>query len=171
MARAHRRLADSLAQPVSVRRRFDVVGLSRVARHAPARSTAALVAVALVALAAGSTACSGGGAEESDPTVPVSLVEGVTADVRVLDNRFVPAELIVEPGTEVRFVNAGRNDHNVIPAEEPVEGGFDLTIPTEDLLVGMEASVRFTEPGAYAYYCAIHGTAKAGMIGTIVVEG
>ena len=27
----------------------------------------------------------------------------------------------------------------------------------------------FTTPGTFAYYCSIHGTAKAGMIGTVVV--
>ena len=27
----------------------------------------------------------------------------------------------------------------------------------------------FDQPGTYAYFCTIHGTATAGMIGTIVV--
>lgn len=130
-----------------------------------------VAAIGLMASAALVASCSGGGGDESteEPT-PVSLVEGVTVEVRVLDNRYVPTALTVKPGTEVRFVNAGRNDHNVIPSEDPVAGGFDLTVPTEDLLVGMEATVRFTEPGRWAYYCSIHGSATAGMIGEIVVE-
>ncbi len=141
-----------------------------LARRRCARGVAA---VGLVAIALLVSSCSAG--DDAEPnagsTTPVSLVEGVSVEVRVLDNRFLPAAMTVEPGTEVRFVNAGRNDHNVIPAEEPAEGGFDLSVPTEGLLVGMEATVRFTEPGRYAYYCSIHGSSTVGMIGEIVVEG
>ena len=132
--------------------------------------TRAACAAALMAVSA--AGCGGGddGEGADDAKTPVSLVEGVTVEVRVLDNRYVPAEVTVEPGTEVVFTNDGRNDHNVIPAEEPPSGEFDLTIPTEDLLVGMEARIRYTEPGTFVYYCSIHGTAKAGMVGKIVVE-
>ena len=129
----------------------------------------AVCAVVMVAGVLGS-GC-GGDDDAGGEKTPVSLVEGVTVEVRVLDNRYVPGQVTVKPGTQVVFVNDGRNDHNVTPAEDPAGGGFDYTIKTEDLLVGKKATRRFTEPGTFVFYCTIHGTAKAGMTGKVIVEG
>ena len=94
----------------------------------------------------------------------VALVEGVTAQVTTTDNNYSPETLEVAAGTEVIWVNKGRNDHNVTPSD-----GGDFEIPIEDFKPGDEGSYRFTEPGEYPYYCTIHGTPTAGQIGTIVV--
>ena len=96
----------------------------------------------------------------------VVLVEGESAEVLSVDNAFDPKELTVAAGTEVTFVNVGRNEHNVIPEDEDAEWRID----TEDFQPGDEATYRFTEPGTYRYYCSIHGTLDAGQNGTIVVE-
>ena len=125
----------------------------------PRRRLTGLAAVALLA-GLGLTACGSGD--------DVELVEGVTEQVDALDNSFAPEEITVPAGAEIEFRNRGRNDHNVIPADSDE----DWTIEVEDFKPGSPpTSVRFTEPGTYDYYCSIHGTATAGMIGSITVEG
>lgn len=104
-------------------------------------------------------------------TVPQSQEEfppnGVVADVLALDNNFVPAALTVEAGTEVLFTNNGRNDHNIVPPDDPTVSEWGV-LDTEFIPESTYSHV-FTRPGTYAYVCTIHGTATAGMFGTIVV--
>lgn len=104
-------------------------------------------------------------------TVPPSDVEfpanGITVDVLAIDNNFKPNALTVEAGTEVVFVNNGRNDHNVVPPD-------DLTVSTwgvldADFAPGSTYAHTFTKPGTYVYVCTIHGSATFGMFGTVVV--
>lgn len=101
-----------------------------------------------------------GGARE------VQLVEDTRVGVGVIDNAFEPEALEVAAGTEVVFINHGRSDHNVVPVADDQEV---IRVRIEDLAPGSSASRRLTEPGTYAYYCSIHGTETAGMIGTITV--
>ena len=108
------------------------------------------------ALAAGLGAC---GDDEA-----VTLVEGVTKPVDMIDNSFRPAEIEVAAGTEVVWTNGGRHPHNVLPAEGDDWG-------SEAFETGGTYTHRFTEPGTYAYYCSLHGTTTKGMVGTIVVTG
>lgn len=97
----------------------------------------------------------------------VELVEGVTENVDAVDNSFAPEESTVQAGTEVIFTNRGRNDHNVVPAD----ADQDWDIAVDDFKPGTEAApIAFDEPGTYDYFCSIHGTATAGMTGTITVE-
>ena len=131
------------------------------ARPTPNRRLLGLAAVTLLLAGLGLTACGSSGDD-------VELVEGVTENVDALDNSFAPEEITVQAGTEIVFTNRGRNDHNVIPAD-PDE---DWEIPVEDFAPGTEAApIAFDEPGTYDFYCSIHGTATAGMIGSITVEG
>jgi plastocyanin len=118
------------------------------------RSLAALAAVTAVLL----VACGDDGGE----TV---LVENEEIRVLAIDNTFDPEDAVVAAGTTVRWVNNGRNDHNVLSAD-----GAEWDVPTEDFVPGDEAEYRFTEPGEYRYYCSIHGTIDVGMIGTLTVE-
>jgi plastocyanin len=91
--------------------------------------------------------------------------DAVTVDA--VDNNFRPEYIEVSAGTTVTFDNRGRNVHNVIPAEE---GAFE-TVEADDFEPEDSADIVFDEPGDYAYYCSLHGTATAGMIGGIrVVE-
>lgn len=112
-----------------------------------------------VALAAGGC---GGDADD------VELVRGVDVEVQARDNVFAPETIEVAAGTNVHFDNVGRNDHNVIPVSDDQD---ELLVETDELTPGAEAVVRLTEPGTYRYYCSLHGTANAGMIGTIEVTG
>jgi plastocyanin len=89
----------------------------------------------------------------------------VTVDAR--DNNFGPQYIEVSKGTTVRFVNQGRNDHNVLPVQQ------DAFTPIEasDLQPDDEAEITFDEVGDFPYYCSLHGTKTAGMIGGVrVVE-
>ncbi len=93
----------------------------------------------------------------------VELVEGETR-VQALDNTFRPENVEVPAGTTVVWQNVGRNAHDVAPAEGDAYGvGKARFVP------GDSYSHRFTEPGTYAYYCTLHGTPEAGMVGTISV--
>lgn len=136
--------------------------------------TGRAVAVATLLLFLGSSALvacadSGGGARADCSKQPKAknLVQGVTVDVQALDNRFEPEEISVEAGTEVRFVNDGRNLHNVVSAKDSC---FEFRIESDELGPGDEASIGFEDPGEFRYFCSIHGTEDAGMIGTVVVE-
>ena len=99
---------------------------------------------------------------ESDPTFAPN---GETVDVRSLDNSFILQDLEIEAGTEVNWINGGRNDHNVLPVDESLTWGIDR----DTFVPGAEYAHVFDTPGVYPYYCSIHGTTEAGMIGAIIV--
>jgi plastocyanin len=87
----------------------------------------------------------------------------ITVDVR--DNTFNPQYIEVSEGTTVRFVNKGRNDHNVLP----VEADAFTPIEASELEPEGEGEITFDEAGDFPYYCSLHGTKTAGMIGGIRV--
>jgi plastocyanin len=95
----------------------------------------------------------------------VVVMEGSEVSVRSLDNTFQPERIQVAPGTTVTWTNDGRNEHDVLSVE-----GDDWGVEVEDFQPGATYSHTFDEPGVYEYYCSIHGTTTAGMIGTLVVE-
>ncbi len=89
----------------------------------------------------------------------------VTIDA--VDNNFKPKYVEISKGTTVKFVNEGRNVHNVLPV---TEGEFQQ-IEADDFDPGDEGTVTFDEVGDFPYYCSLHGTKTKGMIGGIrVVE-
>lgn len=126
--------------------------------------TAASTTVAIV-LAAGVAACGSSAASDgagSDGTLAV--VQSGKVTVAAEDNNFVPQTITVTQGTEITFVNDGRNQHNVIKVEKtPFE------VETSSFEPGESYVWTATEPGTYRYYCSIHGTATAGMTGTVQV--
>jgi plastocyanin len=142
------------------------------------RTVASLLGLVLVA---GSFAACGGDDESaggdaglstsdgsSDDSVPedVVVVDTDPAEVTALDNSFRPENIEVPAGTEVVWTNKGRNEHNVLHVE-----GDDWGVEVDDFQPGVSYSHTFDEVGVYRYYCSIHGTTDAGMIGTIVVSG
>ena len=143
-------------------------------RSIPRSARARVAALLLVAAAPLLAAC----AEESDasaPTQPSVATDeaadtesvtptGVVHEVTALDNTFRPELLEVAVGDEVVWINGGRNEHDVLTVE-----GDDWGVTVDDFQPGDEYRHVFTEPGEYAYYCTIHGTTTAGMIGTVVV--
>lgn len=92
---------------------------------------------------------------------------GTVESILAIDNNFVPQTLTVAAGTEVRWDNNGRNGHNVIPADDPSATSWG--VPVDRFQPGASYSHVFDTPGTYVYYCSIHGTANAGMFGTIIV--
>ena len=144
-------------------------------RRGLAVSALALVLL-LVVGAAG--ACGGDGDDDgglagegdessSGPEVPDDLVimEGTEVEVEALDNTFRAQDIQISPGATVTWTNEGRNDHDVLPVE-----GDDWGVEVEGFAPGDVYEHTFEAPGVYSYYCSIHGTTTAGMVGTVVVE-
>lgn len=104
----------------------------------------------------------------SGDSVPedVVVIDTDPAEVTALDNSFRPENVEVPAGTEVVWINKGRNEHNVLHVD-----GDDWGVEVDDFQPGASYSHTFDEAGVYRYYCSIHGTTDAGMIGTIVVSG
>ncbi len=105
-------------------------------------------------------------AEPDAPPPETYPANGETVQVRSLDNSFRPEDLEIQAGTEVLWTNNGRNEHNVLPVDDAQTWG----VPTEEFLPGDEYRLVFDTPGVFAYYCSIHGTKEAGMIGTVIVS-
>ncbi len=126
--------------------------------------TEAAEPIAAVATTADSPSDSRPPATAPGVSVPAN---GDVVEVLALDNNFRPEELEVVAGTTVRWDNGGRNDHNIIPVDDTQDWGADVA----DFEPGEVYEHVFTTPGEYPYYCTLHGTATAGMIGTVVVTG
>ncbi len=90
---------------------------------------------------------------------------GEVVEVVALDNTFRPDSTEVVAGTTIRWENRGRNDHDVIPADDSSDWGVDAS----RFAPGDEYMLVFDTPGEYPYFCSIHGTKDVGMVGTIVV--
>jgi|Tabmets5t2r1_1033131.scaffolds.fasta_scaffold00081_5 plastocyanin len=142
-------------------------------RTLPSLLALALVAGSLAACggdddsAAGDAGLSASGGS-SDDSVPedVVVIDTDPAEVTGLDNSFRPENIQVPAGTEVVWTNKGRNEHNVLHVD-----GDDWGVEVDDFQPGASYAHTFDEAGVYRYYCSIHGTTDAGMIGTIVVSG
>jgi plastocyanin len=131
-----------------------------VNRRLVIRSSA--VAVAYLACGLGLAGCgSSGGGSSTDTIAPV---QSGTVDISATDNYFVPEDVAVTEGSDVVWTNEGRNQHNVVPVG-PTPFGVDVG----EFQPGQTFSWKAGAPGEYHYYCSIHGTATAGMIGTIQV--
>ena len=89
---------------------------------------------------------------------------GVVVRVLATDNLFRAPNTSAKVGDTVQWTNKGKNDHDVLPQEGNAWG-----VRTEGFHPGAVYEYVFNEPGAYAYYCSIHGTNKAGMVATITV--
>ncbi len=133
------------------------------------KGLAALAASAALLAGAGCGDDAGGDEGGAGATPEVTLVDpSVVADVEARDNRFEPDAIEVAAGTTVRFENTGRNEHNVVAADGTPGA---IAVDVDDLAPGATVERRLTEPGTYQYYCSLHGTATAGMTGTITVTG
>jgi len=127
---------------------------------------------------------------QDDPVAAPTLVDPSGVEIRVIaiDNIFRPELIEVVVGDDVVWENRGMNEHNILSIEGPAPGspvgdsesiGWFKTaddvlswgVTTTDFQPGDTFTYRFAEPGEYRYYCAIHGTARVGMVGTIVVTG
>jgi plastocyanin len=86
-----------------------------------------------------------------------------TVTIHIRDNSFSPANFAVEDGTTVRWINEGRNNHNVTASKRSdyFESG--------NLKPGRSYVHRFSEPGTFGYYCTLHGTPTSGQHGELAV--
>ena len=87
-------------------------------------------------------------------------------DIDIRDNVFEQRVIVVTAGTEITWTNQGRNEHNVRPA---VVGAFESISAAALAVKGDAASLVFTEPGDYPYFCSLHGTATNGQTGRVIV--
>jgi plastocyanin len=127
----------------------------------------ALVSVLVLGSVATLAACGEAGASASDDTSEpgTAAPTGVVHEVVALDNSFRPQALDVNVGDTVSWENRGNNDHNVLSVETGTWG-----VEVTEFAPGDVYTHVFTEPGEYAYYCSIHGSEHAGMVGTITVK-
>jgi plastocyanin len=102
--------------------------------------------------------------DDRSPVAERDLENGVVR-VEALDNTFRSGSLQVKAGADVLFVNVGRNVHDIVPSSGSSEWGIEQS----QFGPGGSYRVQFTEPGTYPYFCSIHGTDAAGMIGEIEV--
>lgn len=95
--------------------------------------------------------------------VPTAWAQGQEITVSMEDDFFEPAEVTVEPGTTVTWVQNGDNGHT----STSYDGLWDSGL----IDGGAEGSVSYTfdEPGTYEYYCGPHEA--IGMVGTVTVSG
>jgi plastocyanin len=90
-----------------------------------------------------------GGADAAPPT---------DAHVSISQFKFQPAEVLVAPGGRVTWVNDDAEEHTVTATDRSYTSvGLD---PAETF------SHRFTAPGTYQYFCALHPH----MTATVVVK-
>jgi plastocyanin len=98
-----------------------------------------------------------------EKTRTVSLTTGDSAKhaytVEISDFKFGPAELTVEAGSTVTFVNKDSMQHNAVA----VDGSFKTKLLDEN----ESATITLTKPGEYEYYCEPH---KSFMKGKIIVK-
>lgn len=94
-----------------------------------------------------------------------------TVEVRMLDNTYAPNVVRIEPGTDVRFVGAGRAPHNAVAFDE--SWSTETTFGDIAMNQGDSTVVTFDTPGRYDFFCTFHATRSGdgyeGMVGTIIV--
>lgn len=103
---------------------------------------------------------------DAEPILEVGVAEQAAAGevtVEMADFEFVPAAITVPPGTTVRFINVGQAKHSATADNDR----FNSNLLDNNQVY----TFTFTDPGAYAYYCLLHGTPGGnGMAGIVTVE-
>ena len=97
------------------------------------------------------------------------LTGSTQVTVVVTDNAFTDRIILVSPGTEVAWVNEGRNAHNVRPAAAGPGPGWFAAVAAGPLADGGSGSVTFDGGGDFPYFCSFHGTARRGQRGSVIV--
>src|SRR5688572_27968420 len=88
--------------------------------------------------------------------------QAASQSVNVIDNRFDPQEIHINPGDSIVWTNRGQNQHDIRADNGDFRSG---TMGT-----GRTFSQRFPDEGFYYYHCNLHGSRKkVGMWGLVVV--
>jgi plastocyanin len=94
---------------------------------------------------------------------PSAWAQDQEVTVMMEDNFFDPANITVEPGTTVTWVQSGNNGHTTTSYDGLWDSGL---LPGGS---GQSFSFTFEEPGTYDYFCIPHE--DLGMVGTVTVSG
>jgi len=125
------------------------------------------IAVVVVVVVAGlfSVSCSGAGSTvATTSTAVMQPPQSGTVAVSSVDNNFRPQNITVTLGSKVVWTNDGRAEHNIVPS-----GSTPFAVDKKAFLPGSSFTWEATELGTFPYFCSIHGTAKAGMYGSVTV--
>ncbi len=134
------------------------------------RARVGVVLFVLAALAFAASCGSGSGKSGSttgttvDPASYTDKTAEQTVTIDARDDLFTPQYTKIRAGTTVVFENAGRNQHNVISAD----GSFS-DVETDAFAPGRKVRVVFDKAGTHDFYCSLHGSATAGMRGSLLV--
>jgi plastocyanin len=99
-----------------------------------------------------------------DPAAYTDRTTARTVTIDARDDLFAPQYTKVRVGTTVVFENGGRNPHNVVFAD----GAFP-NVDSSAFAPGMKVRVVFDKAGTHGFYCSLHGSATAGMRGSLLV--
>ena len=94
---------------------------------------------------------------------PSAWAQGEEVTVRMEDNFFDPANITIEPGTTVTWVQSGNRAHTTTSYDDLWDSGFIAGGSGETF------SFTFDEPGTYDYFCIPHEA--LGMVGSVTVTG
>jgi plastocyanin len=114
----------------------------------------------------------GSGSSKNGPTTgttvdPASYIDKTAARIVTIDARddlFTPQYTKIRAGTTVIFENGGRNPHNIVSAD----GAF-RDVESTAFAPATKVHVVIDKPGAHDFYCSLHGSAIAGMRGSLLV--
>jgi plastocyanin len=111
--------------------------------------------------------CSSGSGKSESLVQPASYIDRTTErsiTIEARDDVFTPQYTKIRTGTTVIFKNAGRNQHNVISDDRSFHD-----IATDAFAPAVKVRVVFDKVGTHDYYCSLHGSATAGMRGSLLV--
>lgn len=94
-------------------------------------------------------------------TTPAASVKEVTFSLMAV----TPAEVVIQPGDMVNWVNNDPMEHAVVSGTGPKMGGVpDGKFYSGIIAPGKSWERRFTEPGEYPYFCPVHVYMKGRVI-------
>jgi len=119
-----------------------------------------LIAIASLVL----LGCSGSGSESSATSSSTQPTQSGIVAISSADNNFRPQDVTVTKGSTIVWTNDGRAEHNIVPS-----GSTPFQVDTKAFPPGSTYTWDATELGTFVYFCSIHGTATAGMYGSLTV--
>ncbi|SFR44070.1 cupredoxin domain-containing protein [Halogeometricum limi] len=96
-------------------------------------------------------------------TSPTPEPSGESETVTLRNSRFRPHRLSVATGTAVEWRNEDGYPHNV-KSTRFNDSAAEWSYFSKNFDEGESVRHRFDEPGAYEYFCTIHGTAMCGVV-------
>jgi plastocyanin len=118
------------------------------------RVRAVLCLVVCVAAGAACASSTTGGASRQQ--APVDWRGHTHVDVDATSDRFVPAEIVISPGTTVTWHNRDTVTHNIQAVQGTVDLGGTFGADSGAFGPGTTYAFTFTKLGDFAYTCTIH---------------